>query len=60
MQGCLWIHCASVGEFEQARPILESVQRERPGLPVLVTFFSPSGYEARMDFPGLTHGVPAT
>ncbi|MBP9177288.1 MAG: hypothetical protein KBF67_07275 [Flavobacteriales bacterium] len=55
LQGCLWIHCASVGEFEQARPILESVQRERTGLPVLVTFFSPSGYEARMDFPGLTH-----
>lgn len=47
LQGCLWMHCASVGEFEQGRPVLEAVKAERPELPVLLTFFSPSGYEAR-------------
>lgn len=55
LHGCLWIHCASVGEFEQARPVLEAIKKERPDLPVLVTFFSPSGYEARKDFPLATH-----
>ncbi|MBK7271352.1 MAG: hypothetical protein IPI07_18135 [Flavobacteriales bacterium] len=55
LQGCLWMHCASVGEFEQGRPVLEAIKRERPGLPVLLTFFSPSGYEARKDFPLATH-----
>jgi len=55
LQGCVWIHCASVGEFEQARPVLETLQRERPGLPVLITFFSPSGYEARKDLSSVTH-----
>jgi 3-deoxy-D-manno-octulosonic-acid transferase len=47
LQGCLWMHCASMGEFEQGRPVLEAIKRERPELPVLLTFFSPSGYEAR-------------
>ncbi|MEO8067065.1 MAG: glycosyltransferase N-terminal domain-containing protein [Flavobacteriales bacterium] len=46
LKGCLWMHCASVGEFEQGRPVLEAIKRERPHLPVLLTFFSPSGYEA--------------
>lgn len=55
LRGCLWMHCASVGEFEQGRPVLEAIKRERPGLPVLLTFFSPSGYEARKDFPLATH-----
>ncbi len=55
LQGCLWIHCASVGEFEQARPLLEALKAELPDLPVLVTFFSPSGYEARKGFPAVTH-----
>jgi 3-deoxy-D-manno-octulosonic-acid transferase len=55
LQGCLWIHCASVGEFEQARPVLEAIKHERPALPVLITFFSPSGYNARKDFPLATH-----
>lgn len=49
LQGCLWMHCASVGEFEQGRPVLEAIKRARPELPVLLTFFSPSGYEARKD-----------
>jgi len=55
LQGCLWMHCASVGEFEQGRPVLEAIKAARPGLPVLITFFSPSGYEVRKDFPLATH-----
>ena len=55
LQGCLWMHCASVGEFEQGRPVLEAIKAQRPELPVLLTFFSPSGYEARKDFPLATH-----
>lgn len=51
LKGCLWMHCASVGEFEQGRPLLEAIKKERPELPVLLTFFSPSGYEARKDHP---------
>lgn len=55
LRGCLWMHCASVGEFEQGRPVLEAIKKERPELPVLLTFFSPSGYEARKDLPLATH-----
>lgn len=55
LRGCLWMHCASVGEFEQGRPVLEAMKREQPGLPVLITFYSPSGYEARKDFQPATH-----
>lgn len=55
LQGCLWMHCASVGEFEQGRPVLEALKAARPGLPVLLTFFSPSGYEARKEEPLATH-----
>ena len=50
LHGCLWMHCASVGEFEQGRPVLEALAAERPDLPVLITFFSPSGYEACKDY----------
>ncbi len=55
LHGCVWMHCASVGEFEQGRPVLEVLLREKPDMPVLVTFFSPSGYEARKGFPLATH-----
>jgi 3-deoxy-D-manno-octulosonic-acid transferase len=47
----VWMHCASLGEFEQGRPILEGLKKTRPGLKLLVTFFSPSGYEIRKNFP---------
>jgi 3-deoxy-D-manno-octulosonic-acid transferase len=47
----IWIHCASLGEFEQGRPIIEMIKRETPYYKVLITFFSPSGYEVRKDFP---------
>lgn len=55
LRGCLWMHCASVGEFEQGLPVLEAIKAQRPDLPVLLTFFSPSGYEARKDHPLATH-----
>ncbi|HEY0978335.1 MAG TPA: glycosyltransferase N-terminal domain-containing protein [Flavobacteriales bacterium] len=55
LRGGLWMHCASVGEFEQGRPVLEAIKAERPELPVLLTFFSPSGYEARKNEPLATH-----
>lgn len=55
LQGCLWMHCASVGEFEQGLPVLEALRAEHPDRPVLVTFFSPSGYEARKHLPLATH-----
>ena len=46
----VWIHAASVGEFEQARPLIERLRRERPEQKIVVTFFSPSGYEVRKNF----------
>ena len=47
----MWIHVASVGEFEQARPIIERLHKELPFRKVLLTFFSPSGYELRKGYP---------
>lgn len=43
----IWMHCASLGEFEQGRPILEALRKENPHCRILLTFFSPSGYEVR-------------
>lgn len=45
-----WIHCASLGEFEQGRPVIESIKKEFPDMRILVTFFSPSGYEVRKNY----------
>ncbi|GAB4379682.1 MAG: glycosyltransferase N-terminal domain-containing protein [Salibacteraceae bacterium] len=42
----IWFHCASVGEFEQARPVIEIIKQTRPDVRVVVTFFSPSGFES--------------
>lgn len=47
----LWVHCASLGEFEQGRPIIESVKKNYPETFILLTFFSPSGYEVRKNYP---------
>lgn len=47
-----WIHCSSLGEFEQGRPVIEEVKKQRPGIKILLTFFSPSGYEIRKSYPG--------
>lgn len=49
-QHAVWIHAASVGEFEQARPLIERLRHEQPKRKIVVTFFSPSGYEARKDY----------
>jgi len=46
-----WFHCASVGEFEQARPLIERYRKLNPGHKVLLTFFSPSGYQLRKNYP---------
>ena len=47
-----WFHSASMGEFEQGRPIIEAFKKENPQYFVLVTFFSPSGYEVRKNYIG--------
>lgn len=48
----IWIHAASLGEFEQGRPIIEKIRRERPEYKILLTFFSPSGFEVRKNYNG--------
>lgn len=48
----LWVHCASLGEFEQGRPIIEAFKKRAPKAKVLLTFFSPSGYEIRHNYEG--------
>ncbi|MCL7761785.1 3-deoxy-D-manno-octulosonic acid transferase [Polaribacter sp. Z014] len=49
-ENTIWFHAASLGEFEQARPIIEEIKKEYPTYKILVTFFSPSGYEIRKDY----------
>ncbi len=46
------MHCASLGEFEQGRPLLEKIKSDYPHLKILLTFFSPSGYEVRKHYSG--------
>jgi 3-deoxy-D-manno-octulosonic-acid transferase len=48
----IWVHCASLGEFEQGRPIMETFKRKYPSHKILLTFFSPSGYEVRKNYSG--------
>jgi 3-deoxy-D-manno-octulosonic-acid transferase len=48
----VWMHCASLGEFEQGRPLLEAVKAQHPGCKIILTFFSPSGYEIRKNYTG--------
>ena len=48
----VWFHCASLGEFEQGRPLLEAYRLAHPGTKLVLTFFSPSGYEVRKGWPG--------
>lgn len=47
----IWFHCSSVGEFEQARPLIEWYKENRKEYRILLTFFSPSGYEMRKNYP---------
>ena len=48
----IWFHAASLGEFEQGRPIIEEVKNKYPNKKILLTFYSPSGYEVRKDYEG--------
>ena len=48
----VWVHAASLGEFEQGRPIMERIRRDHPEYKILLTFFSPSGYEVRKNYEG--------
>ena len=48
----VWFHAASLGEFEQGRPLMERIRKEHPRYKILLTFFSPSGYEVRKNYEG--------
>ena len=49
--GTFWFHCASLGEFEQGKPVMELLRQQYPRYRLVVTFFSPSGYEPRKNYP---------
>lgn len=51
----VWIHVASLGEFEQGRPIIEQIRKTHPEYKILLTFFSPSGYEIRKNYKGVDY-----
>lgn len=48
----VWMHCSSVGEFEQGRPLVESLKKDYPSICIVITFFSASGYEATKNYEG--------
>ena len=48
----IWVHAASLGEFEQGRPLIERIRKDYPKYKIVLTFFSPSGYEVRKDYKG--------
>lgn len=48
----IWVHCASYGEFEQGRPLMEAIRKQHPQLKIVLSFFSPSGYEAFKNWSG--------
>jgi 3-deoxy-D-manno-octulosonic-acid transferase len=48
----IWLHSSSLGEFEQGRPVLEKIRANYPGYRILLSFFSPSGYEAKKNYGG--------
>jgi 3-deoxy-D-manno-octulosonic-acid transferase len=47
----IWFHCASLGEFEQGRPVMEAIRQEFPQFRLILSFFSPSGFEIRKNYP---------
>ena len=53
--GYIWIHAASLGEFEQGRPLIERIRANQPNQRILLTFFSPSGYEVRKNYDGVDY-----
>lgn len=48
----IWIHCPSLGEFEQGRPVIENLRKSFPGVQIVLTFYSPSGFEVRKNYEG--------
>ena len=48
----IWMHCASLGEFEQGRPVIDALRLKYPDYKIVLTFFSPSGYEISKDYSG--------
>ncbi|MFI3297194.1 MAG: glycosyltransferase N-terminal domain-containing protein [bacterium] len=48
----VWVHAASLGEFEQGRPLIERIRNQSPDAKIILTFFSPSGYEVRKNYQG--------
>ncbi len=48
----IWMHCSSLGEFEQGRPVMEALKKDYPNYPIVISFFSPSGFEVRKNYPG--------
>jgi len=51
----IWFHCASLGEFEQGRPLIEKIKKVNKDQKIILTFFSPSGYEIRKKYPEADH-----
>lgn len=51
-QPVIWMHCSSLGEFEQGRPVAEQLKQQYPNHKLLITFFSPSGYEVQKNYTG--------
>lgn len=51
LKNAIWLHCASLGEFEQGRPVIEKIKQDFPREKVVLTFFSPSGYEIQKNYP---------
>jgi 3-deoxy-D-manno-octulosonic-acid transferase len=51
----IWMHCSSLGEFEQGRPVLEELRKRSPGSRIVLSFFSPSGYTTRKNYAGADH-----
>lgn len=51
----VWFHCSSLGEFEQGRPLIEAFKQRMPEVKILLTFFSPSGYEVRKNYSGANY-----
>lgn len=54
-QKVIWVHCASLGEFEQGRPLIEEIRRRYPDKKIMLTFYSPSGYEVRKNYQGVDY-----
>ncbi len=51
LEHAIWFHCASLGEFEQGRPVIEKIKKENPSQKIVLTFFSPSGFEIQKNYP---------